>query len=125
MLNSKKIGIIGSGNMGEALISGLVSSGSASPENIICSDIAADRLDFIRNAYGVKTTGDNLEVSVRSINILRRLLESGDGATKTAARQALEKIAAGEPTAAARRAKAAIRPKAPLPRLAPRCPRPA
>ncbi len=62
MLNSKKIGLIGSGNMGEALINGLISSGSAPSENIICSDVREDRLEFIRDTYGVVTTTDNLEV---------------------------------------------------------------
>jgi len=33
MLKDKKIGIIGTGNMGEALISGLVHSRSSLPEN--------------------------------------------------------------------------------------------
>ncbi|MBW2004280.1 MAG: NAD(P)-binding domain-containing protein, partial [Deltaproteobacteria bacterium] len=37
MLKDKKIGIIGTGNMGEALISGLVHSRSSIPENITCS----------------------------------------------------------------------------------------
>jgi pyrroline-5-carboxylate reductase len=66
MLNSKKIGIIGSGNMGEALISGLVSSGSASAKNIICSDVSQERLEYIRDIYGVVTTTDNLEVVAAS-----------------------------------------------------------
>jgi pyrroline-5-carboxylate reductase len=62
MLNNKKIGFIGSGNMGEALIGGLIGSGAAPSENIICSDIVTERLDLIRDTYGVKTTEDNLEV---------------------------------------------------------------
>jgi pyrroline-5-carboxylate reductase len=36
MLHDKKIGFIGSGNMGEALISGLILSKAANPKNIIC-----------------------------------------------------------------------------------------
>ena len=66
MLNSKKIGIIGSGNMGEALISGLVSSGSTPAENIICSDVRKERLEFIKDTYGIVTTTDNLEVVAAS-----------------------------------------------------------
>jgi len=62
MLNSKKIGFIGTGNMGEALISGLIVSGSADPENIICSDIKEDKLQAIREKYGVRITASNLEV---------------------------------------------------------------
>ncbi|MCP3873320.1 MAG: pyrroline-5-carboxylate reductase [Desulfobacteraceae bacterium] len=66
MLQDKKIGFIGSGNMGEALISGLVLSKAAKPENIICSDIAEDLLKDIKKKYNVKTTTDNIEVAEKS-----------------------------------------------------------
>ncbi len=62
MLQEKKIGFIGSGNMGEALVSGLVLSKAAKPENIICSDISTDLLAAVSEKYGVKTTTDNMEV---------------------------------------------------------------
>ncbi len=66
MLQEKKIGFIGSGNMGEALISGLVLSKAAKPENIICSDIAEDLLEAIQNKYKVSTTTSNIEVAKKS-----------------------------------------------------------
>jgi len=66
MLNSKKIGFIGSGNMGEALIGGLIGSDSSSPENIICSDLNTERLAFMQETYGIRTTTDNLEVACLS-----------------------------------------------------------
>jgi len=66
MLQEKKIGFIGSGNMGEALISGLVLSKAAKPENIICSDIAQDLLDQIQTKYTIATTTDNTEVAKKS-----------------------------------------------------------
>jgi pyrroline-5-carboxylate reductase len=69
MLKDKMIGIIGTGNMGEALISGLVYSRSSVPENIICSDIRKDRLKSIKEAYGVTTTTSNIEVA-RSSEII-------------------------------------------------------
>ncbi|MFO7749991.1 MAG: pyrroline-5-carboxylate reductase [Desulfobacteraceae bacterium] len=62
MLQQQKIGFIGSGNMGEALISGLVLSGAAKPENIICSDINSEQLNEIKEKYQVLTTPDNVEV---------------------------------------------------------------
>lgn len=62
MLNSKKIGFIGSGNMGEALVRGLIASGSAAAENIICSDISDERLNFMSETYGVGTRTSNIEV---------------------------------------------------------------
>ncbi|MDM8543414.1 pyrroline-5-carboxylate reductase [Desulfococcaceae bacterium HSG9] len=66
MLNSKKIGFIGTGNMGEALIGGIISSGSSSPENIICSDVGKKRLAFMQKTYGIRTTTDNSEVAASS-----------------------------------------------------------
>ncbi|HKK91389.1 MAG TPA: pyrroline-5-carboxylate reductase [Desulfobacteraceae bacterium] len=62
MLQQQKIGFIGSGNMGEALISGLVLSGAAKPENIICSDINSEQLNEMKEKYQVLTTPDNVEV---------------------------------------------------------------
>lgn len=66
MLNDKKIGLIGSGNMGQALISGLIVSGSTIAENIICSDVKEDKLEAMRETYGVHTTKSNQEVVVAS-----------------------------------------------------------
>jgi pyrroline-5-carboxylate reductase len=60
MLNNKKISIIGTGNMGEALVSGLIGSGSSSPKNIICTDAREAKLKEIQQKYGVKTTSNNL-----------------------------------------------------------------
>ena len=66
MLNDKKIGFIGSGNMAEALISGLVLSNSAKPENIICSDISESTLKAVQDKYQVTTTEDNIVVAEKS-----------------------------------------------------------
>jgi len=60
MLNNKKIAIIGTGNMGDALVSGLIGSGSSKPKNIICSDVRKDKLDKIKSKYKVSTTASNL-----------------------------------------------------------------
>ena len=61
MLNKKIIAIIGSGNMGDALVGGLIGSGSSKPQNIICSDIRKDKLDAIKSKYKVRTTTSNLK----------------------------------------------------------------
>ncbi len=61
MLTDKKISFIGTGNMGEALISGLICSGSSRPENITCSDVREDNLDAVKKKYGVATTISNIE----------------------------------------------------------------
>jgi pyrroline-5-carboxylate reductase len=61
MLQGKKICILGTGNMGEALVSGLVSSGSTDPKNIICTDVREDQLGAVKEKYGVVTMTDNVE----------------------------------------------------------------
>jgi pyrroline-5-carboxylate reductase len=61
MLSNKIIAIIGAGNMGDALVSGLLASGSSKPKNIICSDIRQDKLDKFKSSYKVRTTTNNLK----------------------------------------------------------------
>jgi pyrroline-5-carboxylate reductase len=63
MLNNKKIGFIGSGNMGNAMISGLIDSGASQPENIICSDVQEDLLQDIEAKFGVRTSTSNTAVA--------------------------------------------------------------
>jgi len=61
MLNEKKIAFIGAGNMGDALISGLLGSESSVPDNIICTDVRQSKLDEIKSKYKVRTAGSNRE----------------------------------------------------------------
>ncbi len=66
MLQDKKIGFVGSGNMGEALVSGLVLSEATQPANILCSDLREDQLEEIKEKYGVRVTTSNAEVVEKS-----------------------------------------------------------
>jgi len=66
MLKDKKIGIIGTGNMGEALIDGLAHSRSAVPENILCTDIRKDKLKEMQEKYGVVPKKNNLELATEA-----------------------------------------------------------
>ncbi len=54
-----EIGIIGSGNMGEAIIRGLITKGNLNPDKIVVSDINQDRLDLIINRYGIAGVNNN------------------------------------------------------------------
>ena len=66
MLKNKQVGILGTGNMGEALIHGLLYGHLCRPDQIFCSDARPERLKAIREKYGVKTTSHNTEVVKQS-----------------------------------------------------------
>ena len=56
---SERISILGAGKIGEALIAGLLSSGSHEPADIVASDRRAERLDELAERYGIDVTTDN------------------------------------------------------------------
>lgn len=60
------IGFIGSGNMTEAMIKGLLSSKSFKKSQITASDVNTERLKYISSEYGVKTSSDNKKVVEKS-----------------------------------------------------------
>ncbi len=62
MLKNRQVGLVGTGNMGEALIKGLLHGHVCKPEQISCSDTRPERLKVVRETYGVKGTSHNIEV---------------------------------------------------------------
>ncbi len=58
----KRIGFVGAGNMAEALVKGLLTSGVFAKDQIILSDVIQERLHHMSSLYGVKTTLKNREV---------------------------------------------------------------
>lgn len=58
-LENKKIGFIGTGKMGEALIKGILHSGLVSPESIFASDVDPARLQTLETEYGIIASKDN------------------------------------------------------------------
>ncbi|AQT67451.1 Pyrroline-5-carboxylate reductase [Anaerohalosphaera lusitana] len=58
-----KIGFIGSGNMAEALIKGIISANLYAPENVLVSDIRQDRLKYLAEEYGVQPASSNTELA--------------------------------------------------------------
>ncbi len=58
-LKNKTIAFIGAGNMGEALIRGLLAAGTVKPQQIIATDVRADRLESLTKAFGIRTTMDS------------------------------------------------------------------
>jgi pyrroline-5-carboxylate reductase len=66
MLGEHVIGIVGAGNMAEALIRGLVRGGHVAPARIVASGPRHDRLDQLRAAYGIDVTTANADVVARA-----------------------------------------------------------
>jgi len=95
------IGFIGAGNMAEALIKGVISGGVYQNNDITASDIRTERLNYLADEYGIKTTTDNAEVASKAdIMVLstkpqqmNEALESIKGALST--HKLLISIAAG------------------------------
>lgn len=57
------IGFIGGGNMAEALINGVLKAGVYRPGKVYVSDIREERLDYLREHYGVRVASDNAELA--------------------------------------------------------------
>lgn len=57
-----RIGIIGGGNIGEALLSGIVEDGT-DPKSVIVADPTAARLEQLKEQYGVVTTEEGIEAA--------------------------------------------------------------
>ncbi|MGE6598874.1 pyrroline-5-carboxylate reductase [Bacillus proteolyticus] len=59
----KKIGFIGCGNMGMAMIGGMINENIVSAEKIICSDVNVTNLKNASEKYGVTITSENNAVA--------------------------------------------------------------
>lgn len=65
-LQDKRIAFIGAGNMGEALIKGLLQAGKVRPEQLIATDVRKNRLETIRKAYQIETIINNREAVTKA-----------------------------------------------------------
>lgn len=105
-LRKKKIAFLGTGNMAEAMVKGLLAAGKASAESLICAEPREERREEIKRRFGVHVTGDNraaaaqadlVVISVKP-QIIGALLE--EIAPAIDARKLVISIAAGVPISA-------------------------
>jgi pyrroline-5-carboxylate reductase len=68
-LKGKKVGFIGAGNMGEALIKGLTRAGVVPPDMIWASDVRRERLRELDRQYGIRLAADNVDL-VRQVDVV-------------------------------------------------------
>ena len=66
LLREKRVVFIGCGNMGSALISGILRSGIVPRDKVLASDIRPERLDYIKEREGISTTENNREAVKKS-----------------------------------------------------------
>jgi pyrroline-5-carboxylate reductase len=68
-LKGKTVGFIGAGNMGEALIKGLVAASVLPGDAIAATDVRADRVQALARQFRIKTPTDNAEL-VRGVDVV-------------------------------------------------------
>ena len=56
-----KLGFIGAGNMGSAIIKGAISSGVVKSENVIVTDRDMAKLDALKNEFGINVSKENTD----------------------------------------------------------------
>ncbi|HEU4366707.1 MAG TPA: pyrroline-5-carboxylate reductase [Methylomirabilota bacterium] len=68
-LKGKRVGFIGGGNMGEALVRGLLGAGSVQPEHIAATDVRPERTARLVEQFGIDAHADNLRL-VRESDVI-------------------------------------------------------
>lgn len=70
-MNSKEsLGLVGGGQMGEALIRGVIESGLLPPDNITVAEPFSERRDYLETTYGIKATDKADQLATNSSIII-------------------------------------------------------
>ena len=102
-MKTRKLGFLGAGNMGGALIKGLLHAGVVLPANIVASDVKAERLEQLHKAHGIRVTQDNhaiaREVDVLVLAVKPQVIDKllGEIASDVRAETLVVSLAAGVP----------------------------
>jgi pyrroline-5-carboxylate reductase len=65
-VKGKRIGFLGCGNMGEAMVKGLVEASVVPAKNLMASDARSERLTELERRYGVRVAKDNVDLILAS-----------------------------------------------------------
>src|SRR5712692_4382166 len=69
-MSDKTIGFVGAGNMGEAMIRGLLRGGLFAPQQITASAPREERRQELEKTYGIRATADNRDAARQAIVVL-------------------------------------------------------
>lgn len=70
MFENKTIGFIGAGNMGSAMIGGLVNSETVSASQIIAADVNTQQLESLKNQFSITIATDNQQAAQADIVVI-------------------------------------------------------
>src|SRR5919197_6648527 len=66
MLSDRGLALIGGGNMGEAIMKGLIAANLVKPQDITVTDVIEARLIYLRETYGVRSMMDNAKAAAQA-----------------------------------------------------------
>jgi pyrroline-5-carboxylate reductase len=69
-VKGKKVGFVGAGNMGEALIRGLVESNLVPADTILVADVRGDRVQQLADQYGLRALATGNAALVRAADVV-------------------------------------------------------
>ncbi len=92
-IKGKRIGFLGAGNMGEAMIKGLLQAGLVHAQTICATDVRADRLEQIAQQYGIRTATSNSALVAESDVVILAVKPQIMGAVVSTVRAQLAKPA--------------------------------
>ena len=109
-IKGKRVGFVGGGNMGEALIRGLLGANLVAPDHIAATDVRAERNAHLATQFGITAHADNVRL-VREADVVILAVKPqvmapvlAEIAPAVTAGHLLISIAAGVSTATMRRA---------------------
>lgn len=107
-IKDKKVGFLGAGNMGEAIIKGLLQTGLVPASSLAATDVRADRLQQLADRYGIRAVASNRDLVAQSDVIILAVKPQIMGAVLREIAGAVDRgrllisVAAGVPVAALR-----------------------
>src|SRR5438034_8572382 len=68
-IKGKKLGFVGAGNMGEAMIKGILAANLVPPKAVYATDVRSERLKELDRRYGIQVAADNPAL-VRQVDVV-------------------------------------------------------